>query len=187
MTRAVKITKNLKNHWWVSHRKLNWRRRERWGKTWRDEVTPTPSKSSAHSKRRLEQHTGDTFPSHSLLVIELSRIIQTRSQWFPWENLPDLKVFSLRHVKFFLTAFSGVFCKTLINNDQKILGFSRVCHIKCLLFYDLAMVSNLRPTTSATSFLVGTITFKQLGWKVQITLYKLNTATYLRSLVLDHL
>ncbi len=68
MTRALKITKNLKNHWWVSHRKLHWRQRKRWGKTWDDEVTPTPSKSSAHSKRRLSTHRRHlpiAFPSRN--------------------------------------------------------------------------------------------------------------------------
>jgi hypothetical protein len=52
----------------VSHRKLHWRRRERWGKTWDDEVTPTPSKSSAHSKRRLSTHRRHlpiAFPSRN--------------------------------------------------------------------------------------------------------------------------
>jgi hypothetical protein len=64
----LKITRNLKNHWWVSHRKLHWCWREGWGKTWDDNVTPTPSKSSAHSKRRLsthQRHLHIAFPSQN--------------------------------------------------------------------------------------------------------------------------
>ena len=32
----LKITKKSKNHWWGRDRKLHWRPRERWGKTWHD-------------------------------------------------------------------------------------------------------------------------------------------------------
>jgi hypothetical protein len=77
MTHTLKITKNLKNHWWwsVSHRKLHWRRRKRWGITWDDEVTPTPSKSSAHSKRRLSthwRHLPIAFPSWNRALLRHS-------------------------------------------------------------------------------------------------------------------
>jgi hypothetical protein len=63
MSRALKITNNLENHWWVSDRKelFNWQGKERQGKTWGNKVTPAPSKSNAHSKKRLSTHQRHLF------------------------------------------------------------------------------------------------------------------------------
>jgi hypothetical protein len=101
MTRAIKITKKI---WKITDERLTENSTgdgERGG----EKLDATRSLRPLQNQVRIQSgdwaHTGDTFPSHSLLEIELSPIIQTRSQWCPWENLPDLKVFSLRHVKFF--------------------------------------------------------------------------------------
>jgi hypothetical protein len=75
------------------------------------------------------EHTPET-PSHRIPFLKSSSLASFRLVLNDaLEKTFRIKVFSLRHVKFFLTSFSGVFCHALINNDLKILGFSRACHI----------------------------------------------------------
>jgi hypothetical protein len=109
--------------WWGLEKKLHW---ERWGK----------NLTARRSLRTLEMQVGnrnqgsrlikDTFPLHFLLPIKLSRVIRTRSQWRPWENPLNFKVFlssPLGRARFFphlsSRAITRVFSQALIIDFSK--------------------------------------------------------------------